>query len=62
MGGCCIVGIMSGKELIKTFGSVKKIKEASTEELNKILPPDVTNKLMTYLKDMDEDKKTKELE
>ena len=40
----------------------KKIKEASTEELNKILPPDVTNKLMTYLKDMDEDKKTKELE
>ena len=56
------IGEKRRKELIKTFGSVKKIKEASTEELNKILPPDVTNKLMTYLKDMDEDKKTKELE
>lgn len=56
------IGEKRRKELIKTFGSVKKIKEASTEELNKILPPDVTNKLITYLKDMDEDKKTKELE
>ena len=56
------IGEKRRKELIKTFGSVKKIKEANTEELNKILPPDVTNKLMTYLKDMDEDKKTKELE
>ncbi len=56
------IGEKRRKELIKTFGSVKKIKEASAEELNKILPPDVTNKLMTYLKDMDEDKKTKELE
>lgn len=56
------IGEKRRKELIKTFGSVKKIKEAKPEELNKILPPDVTNKLMTYLKDMDEDKKTKELE
>lgn len=56
------IGEKRRKELIKTFGSVKKIKEASAEELNKILPPDVTNKLMTYLKGMDEDKKTKELE
>ncbi len=56
------IGEKRRKELIKTFGSIKKIKEANTKELNKILPPDVTNKLMTYLKDMDEDKKTKELE
>ena len=55
------IGEKRRKELIKTFGSVKKIREASTEELNKILPPDVTNKLITYLKDMDEDKKTKDL-
>ena len=45
------IGGKRRKELIKTFGSVKKIKEASTEELNKILTEigrDGNNKIQRY--------------
>ena len=47
------IGIKRRKELIKAFGSVKKIKDAPIEELEKYLPKDIANKLYKYLKEMD---------
>ena len=38
------------KELIKTFGSVTKMENASLEELTKILPEQVAISLQDYLK------------
>ncbi len=46
------IGAVRRKELIKKFGSLKNIKEASLEELNEILPENVSNKLIDYLKNM----------
>ena len=39
--------------LLKRFKSLKKIKEASLEELCEILPPDTANQLINYLKEID---------
>ncbi len=46
------IGAVRRKELIKKFGSLKNIKEASLEELNEILPENVSIKLIDYLKNM----------
>ena len=40
-------------ELLKNFSSLKKIKEASVEELDKYLPHDVSISLIKYLNDND---------
>jgi len=44
------IGATRRKELIKKFGSVKKISEASVEELENILPKKIANDLFEYLK------------
>ncbi len=44
------IGEKRKKELLKHFGSLKKIKEATIEELDKILPHDVSIKVYEYLK------------
>ena len=48
-----VSGIGEGrrKALLKEFSSLKKIKEASVEELEKILPHDVAENLYKYLKE-----------
>ncbi len=46
------IGEVKKKELLKRFGSLKRIKEASIEELEDILNKDVSEKLISYLKDM----------
>ena len=47
------IGDKRKKELIKTFGSLKKIKEASVQELESILPKEVAINLKEYLKEKD---------
>ena len=44
------IGAKRKKELIKTFGSVTKMENASLEELSKILPKEVAISLHDYLK------------
>ena len=39
--------------LLKTFGSVKKIKEASIEDLETVLNHDVAQNLYKYLKELE---------
>ena len=46
------IGEVRRKELIKYFGSLKKMKEASLEELNEVLPNDVAENLFSYLKEI----------
>ena len=46
------IGEVRRKELLKRFGSLKKMKEASFEELNEVLPDDVSKALFDYLKEM----------
>ena len=46
------IGEKRRKLLLKTFGSLKGIKEASTEDLEKILPKDVVNTLKEFLKEI----------
>ena len=46
------IGEVRRKELLKKFGSLKKMKEASFEELNEVLPDDVSKALFDYLKEM----------
>jgi excinuclease ABC subunit C len=43
------IGDKRRKELIKKFGSVKKMGEAPIDELKKILPDDIANNLYNYL-------------
>ena len=43
------IGSKRKKELIKQYGSIKKISKASTEELNNIIPKNVAIKLKEYL-------------
>ena len=43
------IGEVRRKELLKKFGSLKKLKEASLEELEEILPKDIAIKFMDYL-------------
>lgn len=46
------IGEVRRKELLKRFGSLKKIKEASIEDLKAIVPPDVAIKLKEYLNEI----------
>lgn len=46
------VGEVRRKELLKHFGSLKKMKEASLEELKEVLPEDVATNLFSYLKEI----------
>lgn len=47
------IGEVRKKELLKRFGSLKKMKEASIEDLNEILPNDIAKKLYNYLEEME---------
>ena len=47
------IGPKRRKELIKKFSSVKKMKEASVEDLEEVLPREVAQKLKKYLEDSD---------
>ena len=40
------------KELLKRFGSLKKMKEASLEELSEVVSADVAALLFDYLKEI----------
>ena len=46
------IGEIRKKELLKHFGSLKKMKEASIDELKEILNDEVAVKLFDYLKEM----------
>ena len=47
------IGNVRKKELIKKYGSLKKIKELSIEELASVLPNEVAKNLYNFLKSMD---------
>lgn len=51
------IGAKRKKELIKTFGSVNKIREAKLAELTKIIPENVALNLQEYLKKFQEEQK-----
>lgn len=53
------IGTKRKKELIKTFGSVNKMREATVEELTKILPENVAINLKNYLNSLKEQKNNK---
>ena len=44
------IGPARRKELLKKYGSIKKIREASLEKLNEILPQSVAKELLDFLK------------
>lgn len=46
------IGEIRRKELLKKFGSLKKLKEASLEELETVLSHEVAIKFMEYLKEL----------
>ena len=46
------IGEVKKKELLKRFGSLKRIKEANIEELEAVLNKEVAKNLITYLEDM----------
>ena len=46
------IGEVRRKELLKKFGSLKKIKEASLEDLEKVLPKDIASGLKKYLNEV----------
>ena len=46
------IGEVRKKELLKKFGSLKKMKEASIEELETVIGHDVAEKLFSYLKEL----------
>ena len=46
------IGEVKKKELLKEFGSLKKMKEASVDDLSKVVNKDVAKKLFSYLKEM----------
>lgn len=46
------IGEVRKKELLKKFGSLKRMKEASQEELSSIVGKDVSEKLFEYLKEV----------
>lgn len=46
------IGEVRKKELLRKFGSLKKMKEAQLEDLEKILNKDVANNLYNYLKSL----------
>ncbi len=50
------IGKVRKKELIKKYGSVAKIKEASKEELREIIPEQAAINLLKYFKEQDENR------
>ena len=46
------IGEVRKKELLKEFGSLKRIKEASVEDLEKVVGHDVAEKLYNYLREI----------
>ena len=54
------IGKVRKKELIKKYGSIKKMKEASIEELSEIIPENVARNLKKYLESRDSDDTRKE--
>lgn len=46
------IGEVRRKELLKRFGSLKRLKEASVEELSEVVSRDVANDLFNYLKEI----------
>lgn len=50
------IGAKRKKELIKTFGSINKIRNASITELTKILPENIACNLKEYLNNLKEEK------
>ena len=46
------IGEIKKKELLKTYGSLKKMKEATVEELETIVNKDVAKNLFSYLKEI----------
>ena len=46
------IGEVRRRELLKKFGSLKKMREASLEELETVLTHDVALKFMDYLKEL----------
>ena len=46
------IGEKRRKELLKRFGSLKKIKEATLEELEEVLPHDAAIKFIEYLNNL----------
>ena len=50
------IGKVRKKELIKKYGSIKKMSEASIEELSEIIPENVALNLHKYLKERSENK------
>ena len=51
------IGAKRKKELIKTFGSVNKIKESSIDDIATIIPRDVAIRLQEYLKEREKENK-----
>ena len=54
------IGKVRKKELIKKYGSIKKMKETSIEELGEIIPENVAKNLKKYLESRDSDDTRKE--
>ena len=54
------IGSVRKKELIKKYGSVKKMKEASVEELSEVIPEIVAINLKKYLESRDKSDTNKE--
>lgn len=54
------IGKVRKKELIKKYGGIKKMKEASIEELGEIIPENVAKNLKKYLESRDSDDTRKE--
>ena len=46
------IGEVRKKELLKHFGSLKRLKEASEEELAEVVSKDVAKNLVSYLKEL----------
>ena len=46
------IGEVRRKELLKKFGSLKKLKEATLEELETVLTHDVAVKFLDYLNNL----------
>ena len=46
------VGEVRRKDLLRKFGSLKKLKEASIEELSEVVPKDVAESLFIFLSEM----------
>ena len=44
------VGVKRKKDLIKAFGSVAKMEQASVEELSKVVPREVAETVSDYLR------------